>query len=259
MTFSQVRNLLSKTGFSKHWKDPIQADNLQRFFEQAHTMHHLLMIAVQYNNILGTKYVILKNRMYPQEYPLDINANNGHCLTVAASLGYAQIIDILVENGARVTANDNLAIIHASRHGQLDAVRRLVYFGADPHARGGEPIGSAARSGNLALVDFLASHGSNPRIRDDASLQGASAEGHVAMVLHLINRYSLDPRSGNFSSLYYAARNGHAAVVKVLLGYAVPDTSVLQKCASDATPECAELLRKCDPISALGQQFSNTL
>lgn len=242
MTFETVRETFSKTGFAKHWNDPTEAGHLKIAFARAKTMHDLLVVAVTYNNVVGVKYVIIKNELYPREYPLDINDKNGLCLTIAASRGFSEIIDTLVGGGAHVTVNDNLAIIHASRHGELDAVRRLAYFGADPHAKGGEPMMRAARSGNIALVDFLVSLSANPRMNDDNPLQGASAEGHVELVLHLIKCYSADPRSRDYSSLYYAAQNGRAAVVSVLLGYAVPNTKVLQKCISGATPECAELL-----------------
>ncbi|VDN99742.1 unnamed protein product [Rodentolepis nana] len=126
-------------------------------------------------------------------------AKSATALMVAASLGFSEILRILLSQGVSINARDsdgNFAIHLAAERGQLESVRLLM------------------EKGGLANV------GNN---RFHTPLMLAAAKGHAHVVSHLLDNgvnmaYKLNK---NFDSeLTLAARYNHLDVVKVLLSKA---------------------------------------
>jgi ankyrin repeat protein len=80
-------------------------------------------------------------------------------LSEAARSGRLVAVKFLVENGANIHADDNLALRHAAMNGHLDVVRFLVENGADIHTCDDWAIQWAAGEGYLGIVQFFIGNG----------------------------------------------------------------------------------------------------
>merc|ERR1712055_963744 len=83
----------------------------------------------------------------------------GHALFFAALLGRVQIVQALLEKGAKVDVTEGFygdtALIAASEAGNLDVVKQLLEAGADKDARDGYELTAlhkAARKNRLDVV-----------------------------------------------------------------------------------------------------------
>ena len=95
----------------------------------------------------------------------------GNALIKAADEGHVEIVDLLLNSGARVNEiveGDENALIKASGSGQVDEVRLLLSRGADVNMRvwSGDPDGEwrtalkmARKGGHRAVVQLLISAG----------------------------------------------------------------------------------------------------
>ncbi|VDN98315.1 unnamed protein product [Rodentolepis nana] len=123
-------------------------------------------------------------------------------LMIAASLGFSEILRILLSQGASINASDsdgNFAIHLAAECGQLECVRLLM------------------EKRCLANVGNKLYH---------TPLMLAAAEGHIHIVNHLLDNgvnmaYKLNKNKE--SELSLAALNNHSEIVKVLTGRANVD------------------------------------
>jgi hypothetical protein len=70
-------------------------------------------------------------------------------------------IQYLVSQGADVTAQDNEAIMWASKDGHLATVQYLVTLGADVTAQDNRAVRLASRGGHLATVQYLVNQGAD--------------------------------------------------------------------------------------------------
>ncbi len=90
---------------------------------------------------------------------------HGPMLMIAASLGHRAIMNLLLDRGARIEAEDDLnqtALVKAAHRDQVEAARCLLDRGAFVHARdvyGQSAVTAARRRGNSAMVALLQAHG----------------------------------------------------------------------------------------------------
>jgi len=121
----------------------------------------------------------------------DVNTANklgGTALNRAAENGNVEMMNYLFDNGAVIGP---LALIVASREGQLEAVKLLVRKGADVNAVqtwGQSALMQAAREGNIAIVQFLVRHGANIKLRDrngNSALSLANENEHMEVGMYL--------------------------------------------------------------------------
>ena len=123
-------------------------------------------------------------------------------LHYAAHTGRVEIIDLLVEAGAKVDALDKhshspLAVgVEAN---QFHACERLLKFGANADARGGQYRGSvlhrAVLGKNVRLVELLLNAGANPNATDvggKTPLHDAIGVGRKDLVAVLLNAPRID-------------------------------------------------------------------
>src|SRR5688572_28373388 len=164
------------------------------------------------------------------EQGVDVNAAQADGMTAlhwAARLDDVELAKRLT--GANVNAANRYGITPLSvacQNGSAAMVESLLERGADPNAslRGGEsPLMTAARTGKPGPVKALLARGAVVDAKErkgQTALMWAAADGHAEVVELLLKvggdfRATL-PDSG-FTPWFFAARDGRAAVIRVLL------------------------------------------
>ena len=141
----------------------------------------------------------LVNILLNKGFKVDLKVEKGRGLTplmFASCMGHANIVALLLENGAdlKLTDNDdNSALCHAAARGHDSVAGILLDNGADPKFKnpenGWSPLHHASHNGHAKVVKKLLKHGSD------------------------VNSLSLD----GLSSLFRAAAGGYPEVVRLLL------------------------------------------
>jgi beta-lactamase regulating signal transducer with metallopeptidase domain/ankyrin repeat protein len=158
---------------------------------------------------------------------VDAATSDGTALTVAARAGRADIVNLLLGNGAdagKVTRGDGTPLTNAILSGDRNIVADLLKSGADANqaTTDGTPLILAARIGRADLVKLLIDNGadaSQVSRGDGDPLINAVGSGDAATVRYLVdNGADLNQTiQGDGSPLIAAARSGHADMVKLLL------------------------------------------
>ena len=209
-------------------------------------------------------------------------ANAWSALMYAASNGFDAcvhfILDSLGEGSSKAmvasdTNREGSTALHlAARNGHTDVVATLLDAGFAINARsrcGRTPLLAAAAGGHEGTVSLLLERGADPLLGDASGvtpLHECAQQGHVELV-RLLLPLSIASTTTNVadvadiigrSALHYAAVNGHAAVVAVLLGagFAIdqPDDRgctalYLAACGSHVDSMAVLLERGADPLS----------
>lgn len=114
-------------------------------------------------------------------------------------------------------------LIRAVDENKLEDVAELLARGADPNtpdAQGNTLLMIAVLKGNTGLVKLLLDAGAKPNLRNrhgDSAIMLASYQGFEGLVRQLYVRGAEINHKG-WNPLIYAATNGHAQVVQMLLG-----------------------------------------
>ena len=124
--------------------------------------------------------------------------------------GYVELCKFMIKTGSAV----NSALRFASRKGRLEVIKLLLEAGADVNANNNLALG-ASRKGHLEVVKVLLEAGADVHAEDDYALRRASRNGNLEVVRCLLdagaNVYAFDKYSER-----WAMRNGHFVVVKLL-------------------------------------------
>jgi hypothetical protein len=62
---------------------------------------------------------------------MDLTANDDFALVLASKHGHATAVEYLLRNGANVKSRNNQALMESVRHGHIECTRVLIRFGAD--------------------------------------------------------------------------------------------------------------------------------
>jgi cytohesin len=157
----------------------------------------------------------------------------GTLLHWAATGTSSEMVQFLIGLGIGVNAQDGKGatpLQWAASEGSEAMIEDLLQRGGDVHQRDQDditPLHWAAASGRLGVVTTLAGRGGNIRAADNSgnlpmqwAMQKDAREGSLAVVTWFLDR-GIDPNSCNVktgeSLLHYAAKNGRADVVELLL------------------------------------------
>ena len=178
-----------------------------------------------FNNQLDKVKIVLK---YYSEY---VNAQDHDLdtgLMRASSIGHIEIINLLINAGADVNAQNEesaTALIEASYiHNNLEVIRLLINAGANVNAQdydGNTPVIIASQRGNLELLGLLINSGANVNAQDydgNTPVIIASKMGNIELLELLINA-GADPNiknKENKTALTYASNNRHTEIVNLL-------------------------------------------
>ncbi len=95
-----------------------------------------------------------------------------------ADEGKIDIVKYLIEKGANISAQDNMALSRAVSNGHLEVIRLLLENGIEPSG----VIFIAAKNGRLDIVRLLLDYGATIKAQDDSALIVAALNGHVDVV-----------------------------------------------------------------------------
>ncbi|APO93719.1 ankyrin repeat domain-containing protein [Xanthomonas vesicatoria] len=140
----------------------------------------------------------------------------------AARHGHADVVfQLLLCSDAK--ARDSRALIASCKEGHLEVIKHLLPFSSKIQcAQHG--FAAAAENNHVNVVDFLIEAGlPDPEDTYTSGLNVAVAKGHEQLVrtlLWAIVRTGRAPRDFGQEALQFAARNGHAGIVKSILEFA---------------------------------------
>jgi len=97
-----------------------------------------------------------------------------------------KIIQMLLDNGADVHADDENPLRRAAVAGHTEIVKLLLEAGADVHVYDDSPLRSAAVAGHTEIVKLLLAAGADVHVYDDSPLRSAAREGHTEIVKLLL-------------------------------------------------------------------------
>lgn len=184
------------------------------------TALHLAVIANHSNVIMELAKVSV----------VDATNNEGQTpLHLAAESGNAEVIRILTDHGAQVarkTITGDTPLHLAAKKGQVLAVRALQRKEDTSSMLNDQKrtaISLAAMNGNVAVVKELLdghqdSHGDGPSDHDTGLLHEVVKSGNEKILQKLLeNGFPYDRLKEGLTPLHVAAREGHSAVIEVLL------------------------------------------
>ncbi len=149
-------------------------------------------------------------------------------LAYAAPLGRRKIVEELLSRGAdpddTFTAGFGVfSVLHQACHnGHLETARALISRGADVRAvKFGNPLQAAAEVGSLEMVRELLMAGANADPPTMKPLIAAAARGHDPVVKELLSAGANPDATDTWgmTALMWAARNGRASTVKLLIAH----------------------------------------
>jgi len=153
--------------------------------------------------------------------------NLDHALFFAALLGRLQIVQTLLDKGAKVDVPENFqgdtALIAASEAGNIDVVKSLVRAGAKVDARdtyGLTALHKAARKNEIEVVKALLEAGADPNLQGQLGNTPLNSHKAKAPVVAILLAAGGNPNIGDYSSrtpLHNAAQFGNLEVTKALV------------------------------------------
>ena len=135
-----------------------------------------------------------------------------------------EVIKELVEEGASIHADNDLALVWSSKNGYLDIVEYLISKGANVHTNSDRCFNSncalmlAAKNGHLEIVTLLVENGANVHAGGDWALLWASENNHLKVAKFLV-------KNGTYrqhiikEALKRASENEHSEVVNFLQSF----------------------------------------
>ncbi|KAJ3051517.1 hypothetical protein HK097_007453 [Rhizophlyctis rosea] len=136
-------------------------------------------------------------------------------LKLAVERGQTEAVNILLDAGADVHANNEEALMIASGQGFANIVQLLINAGADVHIQSDEALKLAAEKGHAGTVQTLLSAGADIHSGEDEALCRAARKGKLDVVKDLLQASPITSVGGE-NAVEVAAYAGHVEVVKVL-------------------------------------------
>jgi ankyrin repeat protein len=128
------------------------------------------------------KQLLAEAAVDPEELPQD---SLDICLSAAAGRGRAEVVELLLDAGARVDsmAMGKAAVISALQRGHVDAAKALLAAGARVHERG---LMCAAMGGAVELVTLMLARGADVNLQEGLGQTALSYASEPAVVRALL-------------------------------------------------------------------------
>ncbi|RTE68952.1 hypothetical protein BHE90_016671 [Fusarium euwallaceae] len=209
--------------FRSAWRALIEADDAERQGKEAETI------------LPGPLYYAVKLHLTNAAISLVTEQNVNEtssmgrsALGISCANGSAEVVDVLLEKGADITAVDKNGVtplIAASAAGHTEVVKLLLEKGADitvANNDGLTPLIIASAAGHMEVVKLLLQKGAEIKVANNdglTSLIAASAAGHMEVVKLLLEKGADITVANNdgLTPLIIASAAGHMEVVKLLL------------------------------------------
>lgn len=173
-------------------------------------------------------------------------------LSKAADNGHTEIVKYLLSFYKEEM--DDLALYCSSGKGHEDVVKLLIKhnFSINRGLNGYPPLFAASAGGHLNIVELLIKHRAKVFLKapdGNTVLSLASSNGHIHIVNYFLELFFKDIK--NDLGLYWAACNGHIAIVSILLAHgSCPDygkdgSTPLYVAAKNGHFDIVQLLIEC--------------
>ena len=129
-----------------------------------------------------------------------------------------KVISELLDEGANIHANDDLALHWASDNGNFEIVKLLLDKGANIHANNDQAFRSASYNGHLEIVKLFLDRGADINALDGSALSSASHYDYYKIVKLLLDK-GADIHANDDYALYCAFRNNNTKIVDLLKEY----------------------------------------
>lgn len=173
----------------------------------------------------GSYYDIMK---YLILHGADPNVNNGDVLNWNCAYGNLDIVQFLLENGAKSRLNfrNGLALRLAATQNNTDIVKYLLDKGAEINAHNDETLRRYVERGDLEMVIYLLERGANVTAESEI-FRAAIERGHLNVVEYL-NKRGLNADKNRDTLVLEGVKTGKVDMVKYLVnnGYAVTSEAI---------------------------------
>ncbi|KAI0237810.1 hypothetical protein L0F63_007208 [Massospora cicadina] len=146
----------------------------------------------------------------------DVNMDDGLLLKLACQSDQPEIVELLIKAGADLARFGNEFFLEASAGNKLEVVKLLLDFGVDVHFNRDYALREASRLGNVKMVNALLLYGADVHAFNESALLTACHKGHVEVVKVLVE-HGADLNFNRGSALRFSASQGHRDVVSLLL------------------------------------------
>nr|WBF70235.1 ankyrin repeat protein [Megavirus caiporensis] len=174
-------------------------------------------------NAIKCGYLAIVKKIVKDKYDVNVCSNKlNEQLKDAVLKGDLDQVKELVENGADINIDNNIAIKNASSNGFLDIVEYLVKNGANIHADNDYAVRHALTNNHLNVAEYLVSVGANIHASGNYALRWASDYGLFEIVKYIVEHGAIyyvvyDCYHYIFDNpIYNANQNGHTEIVEYL-------------------------------------------
>lgn len=148
------------------------------------------------------------------------STDNDVALIFNATNGNIEEVELLLKQGANVSAFNDEALQMSAKNGHTAIVIILLEHGANLHACNDYALRWGARNGHREIVDALLERGANVRLCDNEALRWSAERGHMEVVKALV-KYGAKTRPYIGKALRWGAERGNIEIVQALLKYGI--------------------------------------
>lgn len=193
------------------------------------------------------------------ENGFDVNSKDGFILRRETDKGNLEVIDYLIDIGAKVNDTKSNALAIAVINGNYQLVRKLVEHNAV--AKGSLALQYAAERGYMEIVEYLVEKGHDIYARNNAALLGAVTGGHLNIVKFLFEKGCRNVNAlrdailtGSLEIVEYLVENGQFENQKnnnklLLVSLSGKRTEILKYLIENGANVSEEVLRYAESIS----------
>lgn len=143
---------------------------------------------INYNNGAFLEKAASTNRFEIVKLLLEKGANLSYpALYQAAGRGYINIVQLFIDHGIDITAENNKALRTAVVNNKLNSVKLLLENGADIHVNNERCLKESVERGYTEIVKLLLSYGADPTINDNEIVEWADILGMTEILKILKN------------------------------------------------------------------------